>query len=445
MTLALSIDSVLNESRDPTTIIAWSSGQAFTLHQFRHAVLALIHQLSALPGNRCALYFEDSYFFAVALFASLYSGKTPILLGHLKSKKLAEQVHTFDIVLTDIAAISTTKPVIHVHQGMSKEVVNLPILAKDLSLILFTSGSTGIPKPICKPIVLLEKEVHLLIEHLLADQLIELVIATVSHQHLYGLTFKVLLPLLSGIPFESKKVQYHEQLCLYPEGALLVASPAFLKRLDSNLPSKAFAMILSGGGPLTYDEAQHVKHCLFNLPREIYGSSETGVIASRRQCYKNQPWLNFPPIKIVPTSDGAVVYSPLCGVLSVVLSDTVELLDNGFHLLGRKDRVIKIEEKRVSLSEVEERLKALPNVVDAAVIVLDQSSSFILGACLVLSVDGQSELSDLGRYALFQCWRQTLKEVLEFVAIPKKWRVINELPYNERGKMCYDELERLFK
>jgi acyl-coenzyme A synthetase/AMP-(fatty) acid ligase len=40
--------------------------------------------------------------------------------------------------------------------------------------------------------------------------------------------------------------------------------------------------------------------------------------------------------------------------------------DGGFVLAGRADRIVKIEEKRVSLSAIEQRLLASPLVREAA-------------------------------------------------------------------------------
>ena len=40
------------------------------------------------------------------------------------------------------------------------------------------------------------------------------VLASVSHQHIYGLLFRILLPLSLGLPFDRRSIDYPEQLAL---------------------------------------------------------------------------------------------------------------------------------------------------------------------------------------------------------------------------------------
>jgi len=82
-------------------------------------------------------------------------------------------------------------------------------------------------------------------------------LATVSHQHLYGLLFRLLWPLSAGRCF-------HSQIYLSPEmlvnsahnAAYWVASPAHLKRLDQDSPWEGISnlkAIFSSGGPLQHN------------------------------------------------------------------------------------------------------------------------------------------------------------------------------------------------
>ncbi len=54
--------------------------------------------------------------------------------------------------------------------------------------------------------------------------------------------------------------------------------------------------------------------------------------------------------------------------------------DNQFILKGRTDRVIKIEEKRVSLVEVEKRLEQLPWISECVVIPFEEPERLILAS-----------------------------------------------------------------
>ncbi len=58
--------------------------------------------------------------------------------------------------------------------------------------------------------------------------------------------------------------------------------------------------------------------------------------------------------------------------------------ENGqFHLIGRRGRVVKIEEKRISLVEIEQRLLALDGIMDVAAIPLIRNGRQAIGVVVV--------------------------------------------------------------
>lgn len=86
-------------------------------------------------------------------------------------------------------------------------------------LVLFTSGSTGKPERIVKKVRQLDAEVHALQaafgDTVAADSL--QVLATVSHQHIYGLLFRVLWPLSAGRAIGTRFARYPEEVLQEPE------------------------------------------------------------------------------------------------------------------------------------------------------------------------------------------------------------------------------------
>ena len=72
------------------------------------------------------------------------------------------------------------------------------------------------------------------------------------------------------------------------------------------------------------------------------------------------------------------------------LDDQITLLDDGrFTLHGRSDRIVKIEEKRLSLAELEQRLMSEPWVDEAHALVIAKSRD-VVAAVVVLSQQGLS-------------------------------------------------------
>lgn len=101
---------------------------------------------------------------------------------------------------------------------------------------------------------------------------------------------------------------------------------------------------------------------------------------------------------------------------------------------------MKIEEKRISLSEVEYRLLQLDGILEAAVLPITRGSRQSVGALLVLDHDARRRW---GKSQELQ-WRKALRASLEPVAIPRYWRVVDEIPVNSMNKRVYAQLQELF-
>lgn len=440
-------NQILANDRPAHCPIAYREGTPITLGEFRHLVINLISKIQSSSAKRWALCFNDSYYFSASLLAVWYCHKVAIIPGHLRQNQLIAQCDTFDALLTDLSlSITKEKLFLPLQENLSID-TKLPEWSGLGQLILFTSGSTGEPKEIEKTTNLLVSEIELIAQRWFEPLQGSIVAATVSHQHMYGLTFRIMLPLLMGIPFYTHLINYHEQLfAIVKQPVILITSPAYLKRLDSKLPQLSFRKIFSAGGPLTFSEAQNIKLLLGSLPQEIYGTTETGVIACRSQHMPEQLWQPFPSIEISQQADETIyVVSPLLiDPAGIQINDVIRLHSNGFQLVSRKDRIIKIEEKRISLDEVERYLLNLSEVNECAVIVLQQDTRIILGAVIVLSEQGLYKFQQQGKFQFTRQLRQELRNKLESVAIPRRWRIVTSLPQNSQGKRSQIELQELF-
>lgn len=208
-------------------IVARSGTHQWTRQQWQQQVTALGTRLLAHPGQRWALCFEDCYLFSVALLAALHAGKTPLIPGHCRPSLLAEQIAEFDGVLSD-QAFPLDCPVWQVDEAGRASDNALPPMAPDAAIILFTSGSTGAPRQVSKPVASLDEEARWL--HTLWGERLQgcTLIASVTHQHLYGLSFRLVMPMALGLPFDSRQVCYSEQLVAQPPGRYaFISSPAF--------------------------------------------------------------------------------------------------------------------------------------------------------------------------------------------------------------------------
>lgn len=399
----------------------------------------LYGELSTRTGERWALCFDNSYWFIVALLATLHAGKTPVLPGHCREAQLREQQSLFSSLLTDLP-LQLDCPVINPQTLPPQPPQDLPPVAHDAGMILFTSGSTGEPSQIFKTVSALNEESTWLAKlwgHELQDCR---VVASVSHQHMYGLTFRIMLPMTQGLACDASMIQFPEQLAAHTAHSLLfISSPAFLKRLDVNLIAPPCRKTISAAGLLDDKTAQQAKLWLGEAVCEIYGTTETGVLAWRQHHSVAPPWLPFPDVKFTAHEEEWSVRSPLIEGGGCPLDDNLQFTSQGeFRLLGRRDRIVKIEEKRVSLSEIERRLMAIPGVQDAAVVPIVRAGRMTLGAAVV--PDGSANLP--AKYKTQ--WRDTLRQWLEPVAIPRYWRIVGSIPLNSQSKRAWAQLQELF-
>lgn len=426
-------------------VVARRGERSYTRAMLRSHVAALCLQLIDKPEHRWALCFDDSYYFTVGLLAVLHAGKVPVVPGHCRQSVLQEQANEFDGVLTDIALTLDCPCVFLGAEQCHSSCDSLPAIPEDAYVVLFTSGSTGTPRQVIKPVRCLDEEARWLTE-LWGERLQGCeVIASVTHQHLYGLTFRIWLPLALGLSFDCRQLLYTEQLTAQDRQRryAFISSPAFLRRVDNTLTPPACSLIVSAGGVLPWANALDAMAWFTHPVHEIYGSTETGVMAWRLRATDTTPWQLFSGVRLhcdeqqkwwaqsalIPQSQG----HPLDDCLSFDAA-------GHFQLAGRHDRVVKIEDKRISLSEIERRLLALPDIVDAVALQVTRPERSGIGVVLVLNTAAMgAELAQLKRQ-----WRHELHKWLEPLAMPRYWRIVDVIPHNSQSKRAWPQIQELF-
>jgi len=422
--------------------VAWRGDQPLMLGAMRRQVQALSLRLAAQPGTHWGLCFDDSYRFCVALLACWYAGKTPVMPGHSRAALLNEMQEQLDGVLCDMP-LAVSLPLLTWDEAEAQG--QLPPLPASSALILFTSGSTGAPRQVVKSLTVMEQESRWL-SALWGEQLQGCrVIASVSHQHLYGLSFRLFLPMTLRLPFSAQPLFYGEQLAQLPRDCryAFISSPAFLSRLDSTLDAPGCELIVSAGGTLRGLDAEQVWQ-RFGCPvSEIYGSTETGILAWRQCDRADAPWRSFSGVRLEQvTPERWQVWSPLiAGDNGLALDDRLNMQPDGeFQLAGRHDRIVKIGDKRISLSEIERRLTDLPEIDDAVALVVTRHDRQAIGVVLSLT----STLDEAALHQHRQQWKRQLQCWLEPLAMPRYWRIVATIPVTPQSKRAWPQIEELF-
>jgi acyl-coenzyme A synthetase/AMP-(fatty) acid ligase len=319
-------------------------------------------------------------------------------------------------------------------------------------LALYTSGSTGAPKRVEKTLGQLTREVESL--HALWGSRLQKVsvLSTVPHYHIYGLLFRVLWPLSAGRPADETTCADPLQLRALAQQRgqyVLVSTPAHLARFPDLLPLAEWQrpeVIFSSGGPLDAQSAARYRESFGAAPFEIFGSTETGGVAwrSRDGTTLEDAWTPFPGIGIALGHDGALrLDSPYLPERDWRMDDAAELLPDGrFLLRGRLDRVVKVEGKRLSLPQLEHLLAKHQWVSAACAVALPGPQR--VGVVVVPSAAGAAALRRDGQRAVREALRTHLASTLEPSVLPRSYRFIDALPYDERGKLKAAAIEQLF-
>jgi acyl-CoA synthetase (AMP-forming)/AMP-acid ligase II len=454
MSELIALAEVAVEGAADPRAVGMRDGRTVERVEFLARVGAWQAAFAARPGTRWALLQDDAIEFAAALYGAWHAGKQIILPADAQPATLERLAALCDGMAGELPGglqPDTARPALAAPR---------PSLdAQATSLVLFTSGSGGEPSAIRKSLGQLQAEISA--QHALHGQpwaaLPDLSVwTTVSHQHIYGLLFVVLWPLAAGCRIAMPRLAYAEQMAerIGPQPALLVSSPAHLKRLPQTLDWSrtrgTLRALLSSGGPLPPEAALSAEAVLGVSPIEIYGSSETGGVAWRQRAHHGDRWIALPGVEWRIEDDAA---EPLLSVRSPFLpddqwwrtADRVRPAEDGtFTLQGRADRIVKIEERRVSLSAIERVLAASPLVAEVRTLALAQGRGLRVAAVVVPSGEGVALAQGDDSRPLITALRQLLHGQVDRIAWPRHWRFPKALPANSQGKVTEAALVALF-
>ncbi|MDO7384304.1 AMP-binding protein [Acinetobacter baumannii] len=425
------------DSAQPLCIDGTLNSTSF--NQFWQDVALQAAAIAQMENLTWALWEADSYEFLVLFFAALLA-KKQILLPPNRVRELEQDFSAQQIYFLKRQEIG--------------EVVPLSLTLDDTfleqaQLYFYTSGSTGEPKKIPRTLRQLLNEVQGLSQSFSFDEHAT-AIATVSHQHIYGLLFKLLLPLATGrsfyvpqMAFPEDVVQAQKQLETLGLSNYLISSPALLKRWTTDVVLQHCQMVFSSGGKL-----ESGVRPLLNRPIiEVLGSSETGGIAHRAK--DEDAWIAFSNVAIRIEEQQLMVKSNHAFENDWITTGDgaawIDATSQTFKLMGRTDRIVKLEEKRLSLDAIEQSIQALDVVKQCHVLVFEHEQRQMLGCIVVLTEQAREQLQQQGKSAFVSHLKQQLKDGLETIAIPRQWRFLSQLPQNTQSKLNKNYLKTLFK
>ena len=435
----------------PSRLLAFDARGGIEAQCFVREVRAVAECLpsAGFAVNLC----EDRYRFMVALCATAMRGQTT-LLPPSRAPAIVDEVlaqHPDSYVLGDVLADVAVAQHRHwrlpaVLPQRDGEALEIP---EDLLIAIgYTSGSTGRPRPNPKTWNSFRASTA---QNLAAlDDLLDHagttpVVATVPPQHMYGMEMSVLLPLLGPVAVHGARPFFPADIARALHDAavhfdralpLLVTTPVHLRALlesDSVLPP--LRGIVSATAPLSRELACAAEQRFGCEVREVFGSTETCVIARRRTACEDA-WTPLPGVQLASQPDGTVVHARHLAQ-RVVLADLMHVhADGRFELRGRNADLIEIAGKRASLGDLTKRLLAVPGVSDGVVFQLDPCERTGVARIAALAVaPGLNENSLLS----------ALRAHVDAVFLPRPLRLVSMLPRNETGKLPREALAELLR
>lgn len=378
--------------------------------------------------------------FLVAFCTALVRGHTN-LLPSSRAEGVVEEVTALNpgSYRCDDAAIesSSSRPLSAADEIPS----DFQLPAEHLAVKAFTSGSTGIPQGHIKywrsfagstTQNALRMRECLAATHGTARPWI---VATVPPQHMYGLETSIILPLVSDMAVHAGRPLFPADIAAalaeVPEPRVLVTTPVHMRAIaSSGQQFPRVALVVSATAPLDVDLAKAIESQLGTTVLEMFGSTETCVIATRRTSSERE-WHLYPGVNLVPDGEGAAVDAPWF-VAPMRLQDLIEMRpDNRFIVYGRNADMIEVAGKRASLADLTRRVLAIPGVRDAAVFQPDTPASGGVRrvAALVVAPSLTAEFVS-----------EQLAHGVDPAFIPRPLVIVPELPRNEVGKLPREKL-----
>lgn len=431
--------------RDPDAPVAWVAGAPVSARRF----LSDARQLAAaLPEGGPAINLcVDRYAFAVGLVAALLRGQASLLPPDARPDTLARLHESGDAcyALTDDPKLATP--------GLVRVLYDVPASA-DASIAadqapafdperhavsLLTSGSTGVPQAHAKRWGTLVGDVAAAVPRLASllgrpslDGLT--LVATVPVQHSYGLESSVLLALLGGAAFDSGRpffpADIAQALAAVPRPRALVTTPFHLKTLLlSGVDLPAVDFILSATAPLSPQLAAQAEEALGGPMIEIYGSTETGQVATRRTT-QTDVWETLGEIRVHAEAQGQpgerFIFAGDFVPEPTPMADILELVDERhFRLLGRANDLIHVAGRRSSLGHLNYHLNSIAGVQDGAFWLPDDVADGVVRP-VAFVVAPELSAEDIAAQ---------LRQRLESVFVPRRIVHVKALPREATGKL----------
>ncbi len=414
--------------------VGWRDSRPVVLRSLLQAAHALA---SRLPhGGHCINLCEDRLNFILGYAAALIARCTT-LLPHSRAPEVLNDLRRSHAGAQTIADYDDAEHPGGLRidarawsgAGMPAPVPTIP--ADHAAAILFTSGSTGAPQPHTKSWGSLVRAAQAA-QARLPVAAGSALLGAVPAQHMWGFEMTVMLPLQAGCAVDAGcpllPADIAAALARLPVPRWLVATPLHLQAcLAAGQRMPPLSGVLCATATLSPELAQAVEQTWGGALWEIYGSTETGALATRQPSrdthFRTMPGVTLQAQSGQTLARGGQLDAP------VALGDLIELYDKTtFALRGRTADLVKIAGKRGSLAALHAELSRVPGVLDCAFWLRDTPGEQRVAAFAV--APGQTAAQIIGQ----------LRKRVDPVFLPRPLLLVDVLPRNRAGKLTQESV-----
>ncbi len=254
---------------------------------------------------------------------------------------------------------------------------------------------------------------------------------------MYGLETSVLIPWFGGIGVHSGRPLFpadvRDALASLETPRVLITTPLHLRAcVVAELQWPEIKFLISATAPLSKSLAETAEQVLSTQVLEIYGSTETGSIASRRTI-AGDSWTLYEEMQLSRTDELFQAQGPTVASTRCAGRPAGAPRAPFFRLLGRQSDMLKIAGKRASLGDLNHKLNAIEGVQDGAFVAPDSADKEITRLAALVVAPGLSKETVL----------EELARSLDPAFLPRPLYLVEKLPRSSTGKLPREPLLRM--
>ena len=434
-------DAPLIGPYNPEDVLAWEADGPRTARQFLSDVSRLADSLPDRPAVLNLL--SSRYEFLVGFGAALLRGQVTLLPQSRAVQTLrriaGDYRESYCLTNQDDPVEGIESVVLRPSGGTAgwpKRMPHIPL--NQVAAIAFTSGSTGQPMPNKKTWGALTAVARATGSRLgLKVGQPAAVVATVPHQHMFGLEASVMLPIMHGFVVHAGRPLFPADIrdALADVGGMriLVTTPLHLRAcVAEGLRVPPVGLILCATAPLSCSLAQEAERHFHTDVHEIFGFAEAGSVAERRTIDGDR-WRPLDGVRLAQDQTAWTVQADYLPV-PVRVPDRITVdADGQFFVHGREADQINVAGHRVSIGELNQKLLEIEGVQDGVFFLPEERPERVtrLMACVVAPGKTVEEI------------QQALRGRIDPVFLPRPLLLVPRLPRNDTGKLPREALLKL--